>query len=145
MLTTPHLLFGAAIGVYFDKPLYIVPLAAASHFVLDSVPHLQGYIDVEDVDKKDWMILLADTILGVALVALLAFTHPQTEAILIGALCAWLPDFHHLYQKLFGPEKLSRYDRLHKKFHWKRDIRFLPGIATQIVVIALSLLTMVKR
>lgn len=52
MLTTPHLLVGAAIGAQFNNPYIVVPAAVASHFVLDSVPHLMGIVEVHDLDKK---------------------------------------------------------------------------------------------
>lgn len=145
MLTTPHLVFGAAVGAYFDKAIYVVPLAAASHFLLDSLPHLQGYIEVEDFNKKDILLLLADASVGIMLVAILAFSDPKTELIILGAFSAYLPDFHHIYQVLFGPDKLTRYNKLHRKFHWKRDMRILPGMATQIVVAVLAVLATIKK
>lgn len=145
MLTTPHLVLGAAIGANFDKAIYVVPIAAASHFLLDSIPHLQGYIEVEDLDKKDIFLLFADALVGVMLVAILAFNSAQTELIILGAFSAYLPDFHHIYQVIFGSDKLDKYNRIHRKFHWKRDMRILPGMATQIVVAVLSVLSIIRK
>lgn len=135
MLTTPHLLVGAAIGVHFNNPMLVVPAAAASHFVLDSVPHLMGFIEVEDLDKKDVAFVIGDVVLGVSLVYLLANNNPHAELMWLGAFCAMLPDFHHTFQVLFGPDKLQKYDNLHLKFHYKKPINLIPGIATQVVTV----------
>lgn len=135
MLTTPHLLVGAAIGAHFNNPMLVVPAAAASHFVLDSVPHLMGFIEVEDLDKKDVAFVIGDVVLGVSLVYLLSHNNPHGELMWLGAFCAMLPDFHHTFQVLFGPDKLQRYDNLHLKFHYKKPINLIPGIATQVVTV----------
>lgn len=139
MLTTPHLLVGAAIGAHFHNPMIIAPAAAASHFVLDSIPHLMGFIDVEDLDKKDIAIVAGDVFLGVSLVYLLTQNNPQGELMWLGAFCAMLPDFHHTFQVLFGPEKLQKYDNWHLKFHYKKPMRIIPGVATQIITILFSI------
>ena len=145
MLVTPHVLFGAAIGSSFDKVYLVAPLSVASHFVLDSIPHLQGFIEVEELEKKDFLIVFADVLAAIILVSLVSFGSPKWELIALGAFCAWVPDIHHIIRVLFGPEKLSRYTKAHKKFHWDKQIRFLPGIATQIFVAIASLLIAFRR
>jgi hypothetical protein len=135
MLTTPHLLVGAAIGAHFHNPMVIAPAAAASHFILDSLPHLMGFIEVEDLDKKDVAFVIGDVLLGTGLVFLLARGNPNSELIWLGAFCAMLPDFHHTFQAIFGPDKLQKYDNWHLKFHYKKPMQILPGIATQIVTV----------
>lgn len=144
MLTTPHLLVGAAIGAHFHNPMLVVPAAAASHFVLDSVPHLMGFIEVEDLDKKDVAFVIGDVVLGVSLVYLLSRSNPQMELMWLGAFCAMLPDFHHTFQVLFGPDKLQKYDNLHLKFHYKKPISLLPGIATQVITVLLAIFVTLK-
>ncbi len=140
MLTTPHLLVGAAIGSGLPAAWQVVPLAAASHFVLDSVPHIQGYIEVEDLEKKEAAFLIIDITLGLGLVAVFSLGNPAGEMMWIGALSAILPDFHHIFQVIFGPGSLGRYHKFHMKFHWKRDVRLIPGIATQILAIFAAIL-----
>ncbi len=140
MLTTPHLLVGAAIGSQFHNPMLIAPISAASHFVLDGVPHLGGFIEVEDLEKKEVFFVAGDVILGLVILFFLTNNNPNAELIWLGAFCAVLPDFHHTFQVLFGADKLKKYDNLHKKFHYKKPMSVLPGMATQIVTIVLAVL-----
>lgn len=146
MLTTPHLLVGAAIGTQFHNPMLIAPAAAASHFILDGIPHLGNFIDVHDLDRKDLAFVAADVAVGVSLVAYIAnFSFVgNSELIWLGAFCSMLPDFHHTFQALFGPEKLQKYNKLHRKFHYKKDISLLPGMATQLATIIASLILVIK-
>lgn len=145
MLTTPHLLVGAAIGAQIGNPLVVVPVAGASHFVLDSVPHLMGFIEVEDLDKKDVLFVLADVLLGVGILFLLSLNNPNWEILWIGAIAGMLPDFHHTAQVLFGPDFLKRYTKVHMKFHYKKPLRLLPGIATQLITTVVAILLIVLK
>lgn len=143
MLTTPHLLVGAAVGSQFGSPLLIAPMAAASHFVLDSIPHLGGFIEVEDLDRKDIAFVVGDVLFGLGILFVLTRGNPAAELIWLGAFCAVLPDFHHTFQVLFGPDKLKRYTKAHRKFHYKKEISFLRGIATQLVTVVGALILVV--
>lgn len=144
MLTTPHLLVGAAIGNQMPYVWQVVPLAAASHFVLDAFPHVQGYIEVEDLRTSEAAFLIGDLALGLGLVAVLAYNNPAGELMWLGALVAILPDFHHIIQVLFGSESLKKYHNFHMKFHFKKDIRVIPGFATQILTIFLAVLLITR-
>lgn len=144
MLTTPHLLVGAAIGSQAPYAWQVVPLAAASHFVLDSIPHVQGYIEVEDLTKSEAVFLAGDLAFGLIIVAVLAYNNPAAELIWLGALAAILPDFHHILQVLFGPETLKKYHDIHMKFHFKKEMKKLPGFATQIFTIFLAILLITR-
>ena len=135
MLTTPHLIVGAAIGSQMPNAWQVVPVAAASHFLLDSVPHLQGKIEVEDLEKKEVLFLLADLFIGFGILFLISFNSPVRELMWVGALAAILPDFHHIVQVLFGPDALKRYHNFHMKFHFEKDMKLLPGLATQILTV----------
>lgn len=42
MYLTNHTLTGIAIGLSLDNPVAILPLAVASHFYLDAIPHFGG-------------------------------------------------------------------------------------------------------
>ncbi len=145
MLTTPHLLVGAAIGSQFHNPVLIATTSAASHFVLDSVPHLGNFIEVEDLEKREVIFVAGDVILGLVLLLLLTNNNPNAELIWLGAFCAVLPDFHHTFQVLFGADKLKKYDNLHKKFHYKKPMSVLAGMATQIVTVLLAMLLVWKN
>src|SRR3989344_8632865 len=139
MLTTPHLLVGAALGAQIGLPILTVPVAGASHFVLDWVPHLMGIVEVEDLDKKDVFFVLGDVLLGIAILIFLSQGNPHWKMLWVGAIAAVLPDFHHLAQVLFGPDALKRYDKVHMKFHYKKDMNVLVGMATQIATCGLAI------
>jgi hypothetical protein len=47
MLETPHVFVGAAIAVAVPNPLIAIPLAFASHFVLETVPHWNPHLNSE--------------------------------------------------------------------------------------------------
>lgn len=139
MLTTPHLLVGAAIGAQFNNPYIVVPAAVASHFVLDSVPHLMGIVEVHDLDKKDIAFVAADVVTGISLVYILGLLVPQPEMIYLGAFTSMIPDFHHTFQALFGPHRLKKYTHFHLKFHYKKKMSLIPGMATQFLTILLAI------
>lgn len=139
MLTTPHLLVGAAVGAQFHNPMLVVPMAAGSHFVFDSVPHLMGFIEVEDLDKKDLAFVVGDVLLGLGLLALLTINRTNADLLWLGAFCSVLPDFHHTFQVLFGPDKLAKYNKFHLRFHYKKPMKILPGMATQIVTVLIAI------
>lgn len=144
MLTTPHLLVGAAIGSQLHNPMLVAPAAAASHFVFDRIPHLGGFIEVEDLDRKDIAFVAGDVILGLVLMFGLTYNRANAELIWLGAFCSVLPDFHHIFQVVFGPDKLQRYDNLHKKFHYKKQMSVFAGMATQIITVLIAILLILK-
>src|SRR3972149_8897656 len=102
MLTTPHLLVGTAIGSQVGNPILVATTAAASHSVLDSLPHL-GFIvgerrlgaqwDFEDLGRRDLTIVAAAVLLGLGVVTLITAGNPRADLIWLGAFCAFLPDF----------------------------------------------------
>lgn len=138
MLTTPHLLVGAAIGSQFHNPYIVVPVAVASHFVLDGIPHLMGIVEVHDLDKKDLVLVASDVILGISLVYILSHSSVDPGMIYLGAFSAMVPDFHHSFQALFGPNRLKKYTSFHLRFHYKKKMSLLPGIATQVLTVLLA-------
>lgn len=124
--------------------MMVAPISAASHFVLDGVPHLGGFIEVEDLEKKEVAFVMGDVVLGLGLLFFLTHNNPSAELIWLGAFCAVLPDFHHTFQVIFGPDKLKKYDNLHKKFHYKKPMSVLSGMATQIATVIIALLFVLR-
>lgn len=90
MTATNHALTGAIIGLTITNPVLAIPLAFASHFILDSLPH---FGTTDDKNKfigsrffKQW--LLRDAILCIILVLVLAIAHPRSW--LLAAICAFI-------------------------------------------------------
>ncbi|MDP2671026.1 MAG: hypothetical protein Q8P13_00990 [bacterium] len=147
MLTTPHLLVGAAIGASLgpEKSLLVVPVAGASHFVFDWIPHLMGFIEVEDLDKKDVLFVVGDVLLGVGLLMVLSLGNTNWEILWIGALASVLPDFHHLVKVIFGPETLKKYTKAHLKFHYQKEMNVITGMSTQIITCVIATATILLK
>jgi hypothetical protein len=140
------MLLGAAIGSQINQVWLVAPLAAASHFIIDMFPHEDWVVEVEveDLNKKSILVIIADILIALGLVYLLARGTQNWELMWLGALCAGLPDVHHILHVLFGPEKFKKYSRAHGKFHWDKDLRFIPGVAAQAAVGVLSVWAIVS-
>ena len=71
MLETPHVVVGAAIASKIPNPLISIPLALASHFVLDKVPHWNPHLNTElkkfgKVTDQSKLIVVIDVIFALA-------------------------------------------------------------------------------
>lgn len=126
MTASNHLLAGAAIAVSVKQPWLIVPLALASHYAMDALPHFgvhRGEPFARNRHRMFRMVLAADIFLAV--IAL--FTLPRlidgsiipASVLLAGMLLAWVPDsvwvyrfFHELKTKR-KYEHRGRSDRFH--------------------------------
>ena len=154
MMATPHLLTGAAAGaVLHSRPWVALPLAFASHFVLDATPHLDSNDLYGSPTGWTWPevgIAVADFMLGCAVVLLISAGQPWRPMALWGAFCAividpvntipplstwfvswpgtaWLDRFHHGIQPYVSPDNL------------------LLGFGTQALVIAGALWLLWRR
>jgi len=82
-----HALTGAIIGLSLPSPLLALPLALASHFVCDAIPHYGG--GKSTVSSKYFTIgLVVDALLCILLVLLLGFSQPAHW--LLASSCAFL-------------------------------------------------------
>ena len=106
MLSTPHLLVGAAIAHSIPEPAISLPAAFLSHFVLDAAPHWDGSPKAP-FSKKLIGGIAADYIFGMALVYLISAGQPNQTIILLGAFLATLPDFIMAVTRHF-PTPLAR-------------------------------------
>lgn len=96
MTATNHALTGAAIGLLIGEPLIALPVAVASHFICDALPHYGrvGEMSVVLGGKKFRNYLIIDALLCFVLVVILAIIQPHNW--LLAAFCAFLataPDF----------------------------------------------------
>lgn len=101
MLETPHVIVGATIATKIPNPLISIPLAFASHFVLDRIPHWNPHLNTEikkygAVTKLTRNIVILDVVAALAsgiYIANLAMpdaAHAMT--ILFASFAAVLPD-----------------------------------------------------
>ena len=71
MLETPHVVVGAAIASKIPNPLISIPLALASHFILDKTPHWNPHLNTElkkfgKVTDQSKLIVVIDVIFALA-------------------------------------------------------------------------------
>ena len=101
MLETPHVAIAAAIATKIPNPFIAIPLAFASHFVLDAVPHWNPHIVTETKEfghptKKSTTIIVVDSTLALVLGSFIAYQAlPNTGhalTILAASLVSVLPD-----------------------------------------------------
>ena len=94
MLETPHVALGIAIAVAVPNPLISIPLAFASHFVLDMTPHWNPHLNTE---TKKYGYLTNKTLLIIGLdlacaAVLTAFVSKGNINILLASFASILPD-----------------------------------------------------
>jgi len=139
MTATAHALVGTVIAAKVGNPALAIPIAIASHYICDAVPHWDTGYDREIKSKQRFVLeSMADVILGFVLsVVLIFFVFPSTNylyAFLI-ILMAQLPDWTNV------PYLFLNWD--FPPFSWSYELgkRFdtsigLPwGVVNQLIVV----------
>jgi hypothetical protein len=92
MLAGPHLAVGALIGRTSRRAWLALPLAFASHYALDALPH--SYLSLRDPRSLPLKVAIvaADALVGLALVFWIARRQPHRSLILGSAFAATLLD-----------------------------------------------------
>jgi hypothetical protein len=96
MIALNHALTGAVIGLAVQQPVVALPVALASHFVCDVIPHYgRTGAENEQLQSKSFnRQLVLDAAACVMLVGVLALTAPMGWVIAAAsAFVATLPDF----------------------------------------------------
>ena len=144
VLETAHVVVGAAIATKIANPALAIPLAFASHFVLEKVPHWNPHLNMEKkkfgkITPRSTYIVIAD-VLTSALV-ILYFTSrvlPNTGhalTIFFASITSILPDviegpyyFWNMKSKF-----IERWIAFQKSI--QADVNPLPGLVTQFLTI----------
>lgn len=148
MLETPHVAVGAAIATKIGNPYLALPLALASHFVLDRIPHWNPHFYTETKkygkpSKASTTLAVADSLvaLGLGIAAAGKALPDSTKFAIVIAACflSVLPD--QIKTPFFFFKKLRK-GKLKKYVLFERSLQvdapFWPGITTQILVTAAS-------
>lgn len=144
MLELPHAVVGAAIAAKVGNPALALPLAFASHFVLDMVPHWNPHLNTELREKgklsfKTNLIISGDVLLSLVGGILIASTAlPDREGftiIMLGALMGVLPDaleapYFFLRWKYPFVEQLLKFQKMIQS-----DANKFWGLLTQVVTL----------
>jgi hypothetical protein len=144
VLETPHALVGAAIATKIPNPVVSLPLAFASHFVLDMVPHWNPHLNTElkkygKVTKYSTIIVIADVTLSLVLGTFIAtnFSTDSTHmvSIFLGAFAGVLPDVVEGPYFFFNWKNKLVQTWLAFQKSLQVDATVLPGLATQLATI----------
>ncbi len=98
MIGFNHTLMGAIVGVTLKNPLLVAPVAFASHFACDAMPHM-GKIKAFMPWKRSFIqLLLFDAVVCFSiLAACIAFFDGLWLSAALGMAFATLPDFFWVY------------------------------------------------
>lgn len=89
-----HVVFGSIIGLSVTQPALAVPLALASHFALDTVPHYGEHHRTARGTTGYHLRIAADAVVSlVFMLCLLSLNLPNPALVITCALVAVLPDF----------------------------------------------------
>lgn len=133
MLSTPHLLVGAAITGSIQQPEIALPAAFLSHFALDMIPHWDGGGPRPPYKSQMFVKVIVDYIFGLSLVYLLTKGSDRQAIILFGAFLGTAPDFIEGGLTLILRERIvTPYQRIHRKIQGR--LPFNTGIVTNIIV-----------
>ena len=136
MILASHVLIGGAIGAAFREPALAIPLALASHYLLDAVPHREYRIARLEAGFRDHgfivdlLAVFADLALGFAILLALA---PPPLAIVAGFAAA-LPDAVTFLSFLMRENGILRAQRaFHRRIHLMRreQVPWLLALLTQ--------------
>ena len=137
MLETPHVALGVAIAVAIPNPLISIPLAFASHFALDMVPHWNPHINTEmkkygKLTNPTLFIIAVDLALALILTIFTGKTNPY---IYLASLMSILPDIAEGPYFLFGwrNKYLDIILRFQRSIQANANIFW--GLLTQIIIL----------
>lgn len=148
MLETPHVVVGAAIATKVVNPALSIPLALASHFVLDRVPHWNPHLYTEtqkfgQPSRKSTFVGAADIAisLGIGFFVASRFLpdYQKSAVVLACSLASVLPDlikYPYYYFKARIP-LLVRWVKFERSL--QVNAGFWPGMITQLTVIGIGL------
>lgn len=144
MSITIHMMAGSLIALSIKNPLLAVPLAYASHFAMDAIPHY-GYpggtdfisaIKIAAKHKLAYIYSVLTVLTLIAVIVSLIYQH-YYYAILIG-LVALFPDaYMTLHYYLFERRKIvinNAFTRLNLKIHGKIQFERPWGILVEAAV-----------
>lgn len=142
MIISPHASVGAAIGVIVPNPLLVVPLAIASHYLLDTVPHWQETLAPYEPTYKTYIRLPVDIFLAAGIIVLIIHIHPNAlTSIWAGAIAANIPDLDSVL--LLWPQILKK-GLIKKYWDWhcriQNETSSWLGVWTQTLTIGFAFL-----
>lgn len=142
MLVAPHIATGVTLGLVLQRPMLVIPLAIASHFLLDTVPHWQETMAPYQPTWKTYLRIPIDFGVGALIIGLALHFHPELSwSIGLGAFFAAIPDIDVI--TIAFPKLKNKLVTYYWDWHCKiqREVSSLAGVLTQLAVLAISILT----
>lgn len=135
MIGTNHYLFGVATAVVVKNPVFALPLALASHFALDILPHFGVKVGTKHRGEIIVVDAIIDFFLLVAMIILTLRFYPSWYV--LAGLTAMSPDFAWIYRFVFKERFGTLPPQPRNKFNaWHAGIQKLesiPGVIVEIV------------
>lgn len=145
MLETPHVVVGAAIATKIANPALALPLAFASHFLLEKIPHWNPHLNTEKKKfgkptKQSTLFVLADVatslIAGTYIASLVLPDTGHFITIIFACFFAILPDLIEApYYFLNYHTKFIEKTWIPFKKSIQTDTSFIPGLTAQAITI----------
>lgn len=144
MFLTVHAAAGAVLGRYLNNPLLAFLLGAASHFVLDMIPHGDESIQRWPLFKTRRRRIIAAAVIDFLILSVfLAFwvkgsAIHELPSMLAGAAGGIFPDTLWGFHELTGTPLLDWYEGLHSRIHYnfrKRKVKLKQGLLLQIPIL----------
>lgn len=119
MTATSHAVTGAAVAAVVRQPLLVLPLALASHFVCDALPHFGINMKFGSKSMYSWLAVDGAVAVAVALL-LLAVGVTQPWLLAMGGFVAMSPDLMWLWHglKKSKPDTYGVITSLHHSIQW---------------------------
>ena len=124
MYTFNHVITGAVIATAVTQPALALPLAFASHFALDVMPHYGDNPKTDPGGKYFIVSIAADTVLTFAVIAAcLAFLPGDHVVVLLSMFLGMSPDlkwaYEYWYYRITGKRKSrGAFARWHSAIQW---------------------------
>ena len=148
VLETPHVIVGAAIATKVVNPALALPLAFASHFVLEKIPHWNPHLNTElikhgRITNKSIKIVIVDStislIAGIYIASQVLPNYYHFLVILAACFFSSLPDL--IEAPYFFLNVRNKY--IEKWISIQKSIQVdtskIPGLLTQVIVIIAAL------
>lgn len=139
---------GGVIGSSLNSILAITVLALVSHFVLDMIPHWDGFFDKEhfvlfgkaEIDRVTVLVEAAGFLIGVALVTLIYVKSNYNWLVIYGAFISLLPDLIKIgyFTRLRDNKIYMGYLKFHARI--QRDVGWKLGMLIQTAIIIVLLI-----
>lgn len=144
MTATNHALTGAMIATAIKQPLLTLPLAFASHFICDALPHFGIDMKFGSRAMYTWLVTDGIAMFGCAAV-LLALGVNNPILLAIAGFVAMAPDLAWLHYglkgKLHDANDLDALSRFHTRIQWYQKVR---GIGVEFVWAAFMIFAILK-